>query len=31
MIMGMMGGPDRQEFLDKIEPMLIPPSEGVDS
>ena len=26
MIMGMMGGPDRQEFLDKVEPLLIPPS-----
>ncbi|MAI81008.1 MAG: short-chain dehydrogenase [Deltaproteobacteria bacterium] len=26
MIMGMMGGPDRQEFLDQVEPLLIPPS-----
>jgi NAD(P)-dependent dehydrogenase (short-subunit alcohol dehydrogenase family) len=26
MIMAMMGGPDRQEFLDKVEPLLLPPT-----
>ena len=26
MIMAMMGGPDRQEFLDKVEPLLLPPA-----
>ena len=24
MIMGLMGGPDRQKFLDQVEPLLIP-------
>ena len=26
MIMGLIGGPDRQVFLDKVEPLLLPPS-----